>query len=119
MTEPTVDPGSEASGTLPLSDQPERPAEGASRQSTSQPSSVPHAGLRYTALRLAMFCVVGGILYVVGVRGWLLAVLAVLVSGIVSFFVLMRQRDAAAANLEHTVHDWSERHHRAAEADED
>ena len=38
-------------------------------------------------------------------RGWLLAFAAVLVSGIASLFLFMKQRNDAAVNLEHTVDD--------------
>lgn len=69
-------------------------------QPTSVPPAVPHAGLRYTGLRVALFAAVGSALYLVGVRGLPLLVLAVLLSGLVSLFALNRQRDAAAANIE-------------------
>ncbi len=73
------------------------------------PDPIPHAGLRYTLLRLLMLVAVGGILYVIGLRGWLLAFAAVLVSGIVSLFLFMKQRNDAAVNLEHTVDHWKHR----------
>jgi hypothetical protein len=73
------------------------------------PEPVPHAGLRYALLRLLMLAAVGGILYVVGMRGWLLAFVAVLLSGLVSLFLLMRQRNDAAVNLERTVDTWKHR----------
>jgi hypothetical protein len=61
---------------------------------------VPHAGLRYAVLRIAMLVTVGGVLALVGMRGWLLLFTAVLVSAVLSFFVFARQREAAARNLE-------------------
>ena len=73
------------------------------------PEPVPHAGARYALLRLLMLVAVGGILYVLGMRGWLLAFTAVLVSGIVSLFLLMKQRNDAAVNLERTVDGWKHR----------
>jgi hypothetical protein len=73
------------------------------------PEPVPHAGARYALLRLLMLIAVGGILYVIGMRGWLLAFTAVLVSGIVSLFLLIKQRNDAAVNLEHTVDGWKHR----------
>lgn len=82
------------------------------------PAPLPHAGARYALLRFTMLLTVGGVLYLIGVRGWLLIVLAFLLSGVVSYFVLMRQRDAAAANLERTVQGWSARR-RSSEYDED
>ncbi len=74
------------------------------------PPPVPHAGARYTVLRLLMLLAVGGVLYVVGLRGWLLAFLAVLVSGVVSLFLFMKQRNDAAVNLEHAVDNWKQHH---------
>jgi hypothetical protein len=64
------------------------------------PTPVPHAGLRYAVLRVAMLVTVGGVLALVGMRGWLLLLTAVLVSAVLSFFVFARQREAAARNLE-------------------
>jgi Protein of unknown function (DUF4229) len=74
------------------------------------PDPVPHAGARYALLRLLMLVAVGGILYVIGMRGWLLAFAAVLVSGIASLFLFMKQRNDAAVNLEHAVDDWKHGH---------
>ncbi len=65
-----------------------------------RPDVVPGAGVRYAALRLLMLVSVGGILYIVGLRGWALLFAAVLLSAIASWFVFMRQREAAARNLE-------------------
>lgn len=76
---------------------------------TALPDPIPHAGLRYAALRLLMLGAVGGVLYVIGLREWLLAIAAVLVSGIVSLFLFMSQRNDAAVNLEHTVDHWKHR----------
>ena len=84
------------------------------------PDPVPHAGARYAALRLLMLAAVGGVLYLIGMRGWLLAFAAVLVSGIVSLFLLMKQRNDAAVNLERSVDHWKQRHaHEDDDADED
>jgi hypothetical protein len=84
------------------------------------PDPVPHAGVRYAALRLLMLAAVGGILYLVGMRGWLLAFAAVLVSGIVSLFLLIKQRNDAAANLERSLDQWKQRHgHEDDDAGED
>lgn len=73
------------------------------------PEPIPHAGARYALLRLLMLAAVGGILYVIGMRGWALAFAAVLVSGIVSLFLFMKQRNDAAVNIEHTVDHWKHR----------
>jgi hypothetical protein len=71
---------------------------------------VPHAGARYAVLRLTMAVTTGGILYLFGLRGWLLLFLAVLISGVLSFFFFMRQREAAARNLEAMVEGRRSRH---------
>jgi hypothetical protein len=64
------------------------------------PDVMPGAGVRYAVLRLLMLVTVGGILYIIGMRGWALLFAAVLLSAIASWFVFMRQREAAARNLE-------------------
>ena len=73
------------------------------RAEPTAPEPVPHAGARYALLRLLMLVAVAGILYVLGMRGWLLAFAAVLVSGVLSLFLLMKQRNDAAVNLERSL----------------
>lgn len=89
------------------------PAESQAATITAEPTlpdPVPHAGARYAGLRLLMLLSVGGVLHVAGMRGWLLAFAAVLISGVVSLFLLMKQRNDAAVNLERTVEGWKQRH---------
>ncbi len=57
------------------------------------------AALRYTVLRILLFASVAGVLYVVGARGLLLMLLAVVLSGAVSFVLLSRQRDQMSVAL--------------------
>lgn len=57
------------------------------------------AFIRYSTLRLAMLIVIGGIAYLVGLRGAVLAVVAFVASGVVSLFVLDRQRDALGESV--------------------
>ena len=83
------------------------------------PAPVPHAGIRYAVLRLLILVVVGALLYLVGMRGWLLAFAAVLVSGLISLFLLMKQRNDAAVNLERTVEHWRARQARDEDDAED
>jgi cell division protein FtsL len=59
--------------------------------------------VRYAVLRVAMLVTVGGVLALVGLRGWVLLFAAVLISAVLSFFVFARQREAAARNLEAAV----------------
>ncbi len=81
------------------------------------PDPVPHAGARYAVLRLIVLVAVGGVLSVIGMRGWLLAFTAVLVSGIISLFLFMKQRNDAAVNLERSVDHWKQRHGQEDEDD--
>lgn len=53
----------------------------------------------YTAARLALFGATTGVLYLAGARGFLLLALAVLISGVVSYVLLWRQRDAMSASV--------------------
>lgn len=53
----------------------------------------------YSVLRLALIVAVGFVLYLVGMRGWLLGVVAIVVALLVSYLALRRQREAAALYL--------------------
>jgi hypothetical protein len=57
------------------------------------------ATFAYTAARFLIFAAMFGLLYLIGARGLLLAGLALVVSGIISFVVLSRQRDAMSGAL--------------------
>lgn len=63
------------------------------------PGAGRHPVLTYTAMRLLLLVAALGVLYLAGARGLLLLALAVLVSGLVSFLLLSRQRDAMSAAL--------------------
>lgn len=52
--------------------------------------------LTYSLLRLALFGAALGLLYVAGLRGWLLPVVAVVVALTLSYLTLRKPRDAAA-----------------------
>jgi hypothetical protein len=49
--------------------------------------------LAYTSARILLFVAAMIVLYLVGARGALLLALAILVSGVLSFMLLSRQRD--------------------------
>jgi hypothetical protein len=49
----------------------------------------------YTLLRLALFGAAFGLLYLAGLRGWLLPIVAVVVALAVSYLTLGKPRDAA------------------------
>jgi hypothetical protein len=55
--------------------------------------------IAYTTARILLFVVVTGLLYLAGARGLLLLGAAVLISGIISYVVLSRQRDAMSSAI--------------------
>jgi Mn2+/Fe2+ NRAMP family transporter len=55
--------------------------------------------IAYTCARILLFVAAAGLLYVVGARGLLLLGLALLVSGIASYVLLSRQRDAMSGAI--------------------
>lgn len=57
------------------------------------------ATFAYTTARILLFVAVLGVLYLTHVRGVLLLGLAVLVSGLISFVLLSRQRDAMSGSI--------------------
>jgi hypothetical protein len=59
--------------------------------------------LRYTLLRLALLGATAGVLWLVGMRGLPLLLVALLVSGIISLVVLSRVRDEVSAALSNRV----------------
>lgn len=61
--------------------------------------------LAYSAARVVLFFATLGVLYLLGARGLLLFAVAVLVSGLVSFVLLSRQRDTMSAAVVSGVKD--------------
>jgi Mn2+/Fe2+ NRAMP family transporter len=57
------------------------------------------SAIAYTSARILLFVAAAGLLYLVGARGLLLLGLALLVSGIASYVLLSRQRDAMSGAL--------------------
>ena len=57
------------------------------------------SAIAYTSARILLFVAAAGLLYLVGARGLLLLGLALLVSGIASYVLLSRQRDAMSSVL--------------------
>lgn len=51
----------------------------------------------YTAARLGVFVATAGVLALFGARGYLLLLLALLISGVISFVLLSGQRDAMSS----------------------
>jgi Zn-dependent protease with chaperone function len=59
----------------------------------------------YTAARVLIFVVLAGLGWLAGLRGFLLVLVALVVSVPLSYFFLARQREAFAADLERRVND--------------
>jgi uncharacterized protein DUF4229 len=59
----------------------------------------------YTVGRIVVFAVLAGLLWLVGLRGFLVVFAALLLSIPVSYFFLARQRNALAADVERKVTD--------------
>jgi hypothetical protein len=78
-----------------------------------------NATIVYTTSRILLFAVVLGLLYLVGARGLLLIGLAVLISGIVSFIVLSRQRDAMSGAITSRITNFRERLDEGTRAEDD
>jgi Mn2+/Fe2+ NRAMP family transporter len=57
------------------------------------------SAIAYTSARILLFVAAAGLLYLVGARGLLLLGLALLVSGIASYVLLSRQRDAMSGAI--------------------
>lgn len=73
--------------------------------------------LRYTLLRLLLFAVVAALCWIVELRGFLLVLVAVFVSGLVSIVVLRRPRDEVSAGLSERLSTIRGRLDRTAEED--
>ena len=70
---------------------------------------VMRAALAYTSARVLLLVAALGVFYLIGARGLLLLVLAAAVSGLISFVVLSRQRDAMSGALFSRVRELRER----------
>lgn len=55
--------------------------------------------LKYFLLRVLVFAAVAALLALVGLRGWWLLLIAVVVSGLISIFALNRTRDEVSTSL--------------------
>jgi len=80
------------------------------------------AVLVYTLSRLVLFAATFGVLYLLGARGFLAIALAVLISGLVAFVLLSRQRDALSGSVNAMVRrtrDFGKRLDEGAAAEDD
>lgn len=75
--------------------------------------------LRYTALRLLLFVAAAALLYLVGLRGFLLLIVALLISGAVSLVVLSRSRDDVSSAITHRISEVNRRIDERAAAEDD
>jgi hypothetical protein len=77
------------------------------------------ATLSYTLGRLLLFLAALGLMYVSGARGLLLVGLALLISGIISFVVLSRLRDAMSGSITSRISSFRERLDEGSRAEDD
>jgi hypothetical protein len=77
------------------------------------------ATFAYSAARILLFVAVLGVLYLVGARGLPLLGLAVLISGLASFLVLSRQRDAMAGAISSRIGNIRQRLDEGTRAEDD
>lgn len=86
---------------------------------TDAVASAGHPFLLYTVARILVFLAVAGILYLFGARDFLLVLLAVIISGLVSFVLLDRLRDRVSERVATRMDAARERRERAAAAEDD
>ena len=79
-----------------MNPQPDKPGEA---EEATSPARASHPVLRYSSLRLAIFVIALILLWLVRVRGALLVMLALIVSGLASYALLRRQRADMGAKL--------------------
>ena len=77
-----------------------------------------HPAVAYTLSRITLFVVALCVLYLLGARGLLLVALAALASGLISFVVLSRQRDAMSGAVSDRVCRMRERMDASAAAED-
>jgi Mn2+/Fe2+ NRAMP family transporter len=75
--------------------------------------------IAYTSARILLFLAALGLLYLVGARGLLLVALALVISGIISFVVLSRQRDMMSGAIASRLRNVRERLDEGARAEDD
>lgn len=77
------------------------------------------ATLSYTLMRLVLFAAVLGVLALAGVRSFLLLALAILISGVLSYFLLWRQRSGMSDSITRRVTGFRTRLDAATRAEDD
>jgi hypothetical protein len=77
-----------------------------------------HPAIAYSVSRILLFVVALWLLYLFGARGLLLIALAALASGLISFVLLSRQRDAMSAAVSERLRRVKERIDASAAAED-
>jgi Protein of unknown function (DUF4229) len=77
------------------------------------------AAFAYTAARFLIFAAVFGLLWVIGARGLLMVGLALLISGVISFVLLSRQRDAMSGAITSRIGNFRQRLDEGTRAEDD
>ena len=77
------------------------------------------ATIFYTLLRFALFIAVFGLLWLAGARSVLLLALAILISGILSYFLLNNQRTAMSGAITRRLTDFRDRLDAGTRAEDD
>ncbi|HEY2691569.1 MAG TPA: DUF4229 domain-containing protein [Streptosporangiaceae bacterium] len=77
------------------------------------------ATFTYSLARILLFVATLGILYLVGARGLLLIAAALVVSGIISFVALSRQRDAMSGAISSRIGGFRQRLDEGTRAEDD
>jgi Protein of unknown function (DUF4229) len=77
------------------------------------------ATFTYSLARILLFVATLGILYLVGARGLLLIAAALVISGIISFVVLSRQRDAMSGVIASRIGGFRHRLDEGTRAEDD
>lgn len=77
------------------------------------------ATLFYSVLRLGLFAVAFLVLYIAGARSLLLLGGAILISGVISYFLLTRQRMAMSEGISRKVTDFRQRLDAGTRAEDD
>jgi Mn2+/Fe2+ NRAMP family transporter len=77
------------------------------------------ATFAYTVARILIFAATFGLLWLVGVRGFAVFGLALIISGILSFVVLSRQRDVMSGALTSRLGNFRQRLDEGTRAEDD
>ncbi len=113
-------PADEESAAASHTSDRENPGEGPTEAAPDALAAGPaHPVMLYTLARVALLAVTAGLLYLLGARSWLLLVLALLVSGLLSFIFLGKLRDAMSVRMDRRLTAARARREAAARAEDD